>query len=72
MDFKAELLLHFKNDPKAQKLRQELDSKKAFDDQLMTDITQQIGKIILKTTKKIHDYQAKNYGSEKEFNQLGA
>lgn len=72
IDFKTELLLHFKNDPKAQKLRQELDSKKAFDDQLMADITQQIGKIIFKTTKKIHDYQAKNYGSEKEFNQLGA
>jgi F-type H+/Na+-transporting ATPase subunit alpha len=69
--FKNELLLHFKNDKKAVELHQELAKNKAFDDDLTKQMVAEIGKVVVKISKKIHDYNFSHYGSEKEFKQLG-
>ncbi|PPE05837.1 F0F1 ATP synthase subunit alpha [Williamsoniiplasma lucivorax] len=70
-DFKIELLSHFKKDAQATKLRQKLETNQAFDDELTKQITQEIGQVVLKLTKAIHEYQPTNYGTQEEFDKLG-
>ncbi|ATZ16826.1 F0F1 ATP synthase subunit alpha [Williamsoniiplasma luminosum] len=70
-NFKIEILAHFKKDAKASKLRNALEIKKAFDDQLTSQITKEIEKVIVKITKSIKDYQPTNYGTQQDFAELG-
>ncbi|ATZ16670.1 F-type H+-transporting ATPase subunit alpha [Entomoplasma freundtii] len=70
-EFKRELIAYFKKNEKAASLRHELKTKAAFTDELMEEMTKEIGKVVVKMTANIPDYNPDDYGSAASFKKLG-
>ena len=68
-EFKDEIIEHFHTSAKS--LRNELETKKAFDDELMQKIDHEIIKVVKKVVDKIADYKPETYGLASEWEKLG-
>ncbi|WP_368486321.1 F0F1 ATP synthase subunit alpha [Spiroplasma sp. DGKH1] len=68
-EFKDEIIEHFHTSAKA--LRDELETKKAFDDELMQKIDHEIIKVVKKVVDKIANYKPETYGLASEWEKLG-
>lgn len=67
-ELKNELILYFPKNQRAD--YQKLESKLAFDDDLMKSISHGIVKVVVKLANKISNYDAKKYGSPEEWKAL--
>ncbi|QGS51504.1 F0F1 ATP synthase subunit alpha [Spiroplasma tabanidicola] len=70
MNFKAELLKHFKSNDKAKALKKQLSEEKAYDEALTKKVREEIVKVVKNCVLNIKDWKATTYGSQEEWDKL--
>ncbi|QBQ07267.1 F0F1 ATP synthase subunit alpha [Spiroplasma gladiatoris] len=70
MNFKAELLKHFKTNDKAKALKKQLAEEKAYDEALTKKIREEVIKVIKHCVLDIKEWKATTYGTQEEWDKL--
>ncbi|AHI52400.1 F0F1 ATP synthase subunit alpha [Spiroplasma culicicola] len=70
INFKSELIKHFKLNEKAKALKKLLITEKAYDEELTQKVKKEVIIVLKNVIKNITDWDATNYGSIEEWNAL--